>query len=139
MRIVESALPQCNNMSYNKVSNMLHSLGYTSAAGNTYWQGVRASDRILIVADMGQGYAHTFLNGIRVFATNGHGIRLIGTASYSCLFYSSATMRDCTMRVIANFLKGEAKMAHAYVSDSEVSRMATEIYDEAERQTKLLA
>ena len=68
IRVVESALPALSGSSvtYNAQNNIYLTNGYTSAAGNTYFQGIRLSDRIIVKYDIGQGYAHTFLNGVQV-------------------------------------------------------------------------
>ena len=53
-----------SNISYSSVANAFLSKGYTSTAGNTYFNSIRVAEGILIKEDVGQGYAHTFLNGI---------------------------------------------------------------------------
>ena len=67
-RVVDTALPSLSGSSvtYNAQKNIFLTEGYTSAAGNTYFQGIRASDRIAIKYNIGVGYLHTFLNGIEV-------------------------------------------------------------------------
>lgn len=57
-----------SNVSYSEVVNAFLSNGYTSSAGNTYFNSFRAAGGILIKEDIGQGYAHTFLNGIKIYA-----------------------------------------------------------------------
>jgi hypothetical protein len=54
--------------SYSDVANAFLSSGYTSSAGNTYFNSIRVAEGILIKEDVGQGYAHTFLNGIKIFS-----------------------------------------------------------------------
>ena len=56
-----------SNVTYSTSLNVFSSNGYTSAAGNTYFNSFRFADGILIKEDVGEGYAHTFLNGIRIF------------------------------------------------------------------------
>lgn len=71
--LVETALPTLSGsaVTYCAAKNIYLSSGYTSAAGNTYFQGLRLSDRIIINYDFGQGYAYLFLNGIRIYGFNG--------------------------------------------------------------------
>jgi hypothetical protein len=57
-----------SNFSYSEVANAFLSSGYTSAAGNTYFNSIRVAEGILIKEDVGQGYAHTFLNGIKIYS-----------------------------------------------------------------------
>ena len=71
--IAAKALPALSgsSLTYNAEKNVYLTLGYTSAAGNTYYRAIRLSDRLAVYYHIGQGYAHTFLNGITLFAWNG--------------------------------------------------------------------
>ena len=63
--IAAKALPALSgsSLTYNAEKNVYLTLGYTSAAGNTYYRAIRLSDRLAVYYHIGQGYAHTFLNG----------------------------------------------------------------------------
>ena len=76
--IAAKALPALSgsSLTYNAEKNVYLTLGYTSAAGNTYYRAIRLSDRLAVYYHIGQGYAHTFLNGITLFAC--------GKSSVSC-------------------------------------------------------
>ena len=54
--LVEKALPAMSGsqVTYCQRSNIFLSSGYTSAAGNTYFQGIRLSDRIIINYDLSE-------------------------------------------------------------------------------------
>ena len=56
------------NFTYSEAANAFLSTGYTSQAGNTYFNTIRAAEGILIKEDIGEGYAHTFLNGIKIYS-----------------------------------------------------------------------
>ena len=60
--LVSQALPAVSGSSitYNPDRNIFLTTGYTSAAGNTYFQGIHLSNRLAIVYDIGVGYAYTF-------------------------------------------------------------------------------
>ena len=79
--VVDKALPALSGSSvtYNAQNNIFLTNGYTSAAGNTYYQGIRLSDRIIVKYSIGEGYAHTFLNGVEVYGYNGLDKKLIGS------------------------------------------------------------
>lgn len=57
--------------------NIFLTRGYTSRAGNTYYQVIQASERLIVCYDIGEGYKHTFLNGIKIFGWSGRTPRLI--------------------------------------------------------------
>lgn len=71
--IATKALPALSGeqVTYNAAKNVFLSQGYTSAAGNMYYKAIRLSNRLLVYYDLGQGYAHTFLNGIKLFCFDG--------------------------------------------------------------------
>ena len=63
--VVAKALPALSgsSLTYNPEKNVYLTLGYTSTAGNTYYRAIRFSDRLAVFYHIGEGYAHTFLNG----------------------------------------------------------------------------
>ena len=65
--VVAKALPALSgsSLTYNPEKNVYLTLGYTSTAGNTYYRAIRFSDRLAVFYHIGEGYAHTFLNGRR--------------------------------------------------------------------------
>ena len=71
--VAAKALPALSgsSLTYNPEKNVYLTLGYTSTAGNTYYKAIRLSDRLAVYYHIGEGYAHTFLNGITLFAWNG--------------------------------------------------------------------
>lgn len=75
---VKSALPSLgNNITYNQVAKMFLTPGYTSAAGNTYQEGLRLSKYLAINFSIGHGYYYTFLNGIRLYIWDGQKPKLV--------------------------------------------------------------
>lgn len=68
-KVAEIALPALSgsNVTYNAKRNIFLTNGFTSAAGNTNYQGIRVSDRIAVKYSLGDGYCYTFLNGIQVY------------------------------------------------------------------------
>lgn len=81
--IAAKALPALSgsSLTYNAEKNVYLTLGYTSAAGNTYYRAIRLSDRLAVYYHIGQGYAHTFLNGITLFAWNGQKANIMPRSS----------------------------------------------------------
>ena len=71
--IAAKALPALSgsSISYNPEKNVYLTLGYTSAAGNTYYRAIRLSKRLAVYYHIGEGYARTFLNGITLFCWDG--------------------------------------------------------------------
>lgn len=123
--IVAKALPAIaqSNLTYNAAKNLLLSKGYTSKAGNTYFQALRCSEQLAILFDVGEGYKYTFLNGIKLFRWDGQKPRLIAQKQWGgCdyrIFDEGFAEQQCVL-MLANFLKGQAKMLGSGVSESQL-------------------
>ena len=104
--LVEKALPAMSGsqVTYNSQNNIFLSSGYTSAAGNTYYQGIRLSDRIIINYDFGQGYAHLFLNGIRIYGYDGNQKQLISSRSYYSQCFSEQYAKSECQNMVKEYL-----------------------------------
>ncbi|MCQ7926304.1 hypothetical protein NP234_24265, partial [Salmonella enterica] len=78
--LTSKALPALSgsSLTYNEKHNVYLTVGYTSAAGNTYYKALRVSERLGVYYDLGEGYAHTFLNGITLFCWDGRKAVIIG-------------------------------------------------------------
>lgn len=57
-----------SNVNYSQQANAFLSDGFTSAAGNTYFSALRFTEGIVVRENVGQGYLHTFLNGLKIFS-----------------------------------------------------------------------
>ena len=94
-QIIEQVFPTLsgNGLTYNKRNNMYLTSGYTSNAGNTYFNGIQLSDRLIIQYDLGQGYFYLFLNGIKIYCFNGTEKQLISSKTYQNFIYSEYAFR----------------------------------------------
>ena len=89
--VAAKALPALSGSSftYNPEKNVYLTLGYTSAAGNTYYKAIRLSDRLAVYYHIGEGYAHTvsrFSHGTgkrRTSSPRSSGAAVTGDASTS--------------------------------------------------------
>ena len=126
--LVEQTLPAVSGSSvtYNPDRNMFLTMGYTSAAGNTYFQGIHLSHRLAIVFDIGVGYAHTFLNGMKLYCFDGTQKKLIGSRSYCSQFYADEYARKEASSILFEYMKSQAMMIGAYVPDSTLKNFAEE-------------
>ena len=124
--LVNQTLPAVSNSSvtYNADRNMFLTAGYTSAAGNTYFQGIHLSNRLAIVFDIGIGYALTFLNGMKLYCFDGTQKKLIGSRFYSCRCFCDSFARSEATDILYDYLKSQAKLMVSYVSDSQLKEFA---------------
>lgn len=123
--IAAKALPALSgsSLTYNAEKNVYLTLGYTSAAGNTYYKTIRLSDRLAIYYHIGEGYARTFLNGITLFAWNGQKANIIaqkfwGGSNWRC-FNERSAKEECIL-MLKNFLAGQAKAMGSMVADRQL-------------------
>ncbi|MBR6182254.1 MAG: hypothetical protein IKQ77_13720 [Prevotella sp.] len=139
-KLVTQALPTVSErgLTYNADRNMFLTQGYTSLAGNTYFQGIQLTKRLAIVYDIGVGYAHSFLNGIKLYCFDGRQKKLIGQSFYYSQFFTDAFARIESIRMLVEYLKTQAKMLGAYVSDDQLNSYAKEQVTAAATQRHLL-
>ena len=105
---------------YSKERNMFLANAYTSAAGNTYFQGIRLSERIKIKYDFGQGYCYLFLNGIHIYGFDGEKERLLNSRLYHCQgFCESFTKSEC-ISMIKEYMCSHLKLAGASVNNQDI-------------------
>ena len=133
--IAAKALPALSgsSLTYNPEKNVYLTLGYTSAAGNTYYQAVRFSDRLAVYYDIGEGYAHTFLNGIKLFCWDGQKARTIAQKYWGGCDYrifSEQFAKEQSILMLKNFLAGQLKAQGAHVCDQEISMFARNMIEE---------
>lgn len=140
LKVVESYLPALSGstVSYNTLSNMLETQGYTSAAGNTYYQGIRFSERLIINFDLGRGYAYLFLNGIRIYGFNGTEKRLIGSRSYSCCCFCEQWAKEQATEIVYDFIKSQMKLTKTKCYDSQIKKYCRQLVEATSHNMKLL-
>lgn len=142
-RVLESALLALSgsgsSVTYNAQNNIFLTNGYTSSAGNTYYQGIRVSDRIAVKYNIGQGYCHTFLNSIEVYGYDGSKARLIGFRCYSCYFFSENNAKREAVEIVLDYMRGQVKLLGASVNSKQLEEFSEKIVDGAYSQMKRLA
>lgn len=123
--IAAKALPALSgsSLTYNPEKNVYLTLGYTSAAGNTYYRAIRLSDRLAVYYYIGEGYAHTFLNGITLFAWNGQKANIIAQKSWggsNYRYFNERSAMEESILMLRDFLAGQAKAMGSIVSQSQL-------------------
>lgn len=124
--LTDNMLPALSGstVSYCKEHNIYVSQGYTSLAGNTYYQGLRLSDRLIVMYEFGQGWAHLFLNGIRLYCYDGQEKKLISAKSFSCQYFNEVFARNQCVQMLKEFLETQTKMIGAIVQPAQLSSIS---------------
>ena len=137
---VKSALPSLgNNITYNQVAKMFLTPGYTSAAGNTYQEGLRLSKYLAINFSIGHGYYYTFLNGIRLYIWDGQKPKLVKERFFSSYVWSEEGARSETAKMLKEHLASSCRLLGlANPTDSELTRLSEVLVGETAKTTQLI-
>lgn len=114
---------------FSDTANAFLSEGYVSAANNTYFNALRFAEGIIIKEDVGQGYAHTFLNGLRIYSLKDR--VLLADRTYNCCYYSKQTVRNEVQDMLQKLLEQAAHRIENRINSHEVTKVITRILNEA--------
>lgn len=139
IQIASKALPALSgsSLTFNPEKNVYLTLGYTSAAGNTYYQAVRFSDRLAVYYHIGQGYAYTFLNGISLFCWDGQKAKIIGQKfwggnNWKC--FSEKFAREQSILMLKEFLQGQVKALGQHVNEEQIISFARQMIEDTQQK-----
>lgn len=138
-KVVENALPTLsgNSVTYNPAKNIYLTQGYTSAAGNMYYQAIRFSKRLAVYFDIGQGFKYTFLNGIKLFCWDGQKAKLIAQKNwggYNWKIFSECFAKEQSILMLKDFLCGQAKALGNIISDSDLLSFSRQMIEDTEKR-----
>lgn len=117
-----------SSLTYSEQSNAFLSQGYTSQAGNTYFNTLRLMEGILIKEDVGEGYRYTFLNGIKLYDISKN---LLCERSYHCQVYGKSFIASEIKKMIKNLLFESCKKDNISIDANEVESHINKIVDNA--------
>jgi len=137
--IVAKSLPALSgeSITYNAAKNVFLTMGYTSAAGNMYYKAIRLSNRLMVYYDLGQGYIHTFLNGIKLYCFDGQKANLIAQkywGGYDYRIFNEQFAKEQSTLMLKNFLEGQLKIQRAHVSEQETYAFARNMIEETQQK-----
>ena len=125
------------SLTYNAAQNVFLTMGYTSAAGNMYYKAIRLSNRLIVYYDLGQGYIHTFLNGIKLYCFDGQKANLIAQkywGGYDYRIFNEQFAKEQSILMLKNFLEGQLKIQGAHVSERETYTFARNMIEETQQK-----
>lgn len=137
--VAAKALPALSgsSLTYNPEKNVFLTLGYTSTAGNTYYKAIRLSNRLAVYYHIGEGYAHTFLNGITLFAWNGQKANIIaqkfwGGCNYK--YFNEQIAKEESIIMLKNYLAGQVKAMGNFIADSQLLAFSRSMIEETQQK-----
>ena len=127
--IAIKALPALSGeqVRYYAAKNVFLSQGYTSAAGNMYYKVLRLSNRLIVCYELGQGYIHTFLNGIKLYCFDGHKANLIAQKYWnSCDYriFNERFAKEQSVLMLKGYLAEQLMLNGAHVGEQELANFA---------------
>ena len=102
-----------------------------------YYKAIRLSNRLIVYYDLGQGYAYTFLNGIKLFAFDGQKANLIAQKCWGGCDYrifNEQFAKEQSILMLKVFLEGQLRLQGAHVSDQELACFARSMVEETQRK-----
>lgn len=118
-----------SSVTFSEPLNALVGAGYTSMAGNTYFNSLRMSDGLLIKEDIGQGYAYSFLNGLHIYDLRTK--TLICERWFHRNYYSRETAKQDAIEMLIDMLCQVANKENVLLNLQEVRQRVACIVNNA--------
>ena len=136
--LIERALPsKSDKVTFNNTTQMYETERYVSAAGNSYFRGIKLSDRIVLEFCCGDGWMYRFINSIRIYCFNGDEKQLIANRDYYCQFFNADfCYREC-VEMLNDYLNAQAKLVGGIVEDSAILEFSKQLIESTNQ--KLIA
>ncbi|MGN0187504.1 MAG: hypothetical protein ACI392_07160 [Paludibacteraceae bacterium] len=102
---------------------------YESANGNRYYNGVRISNRIVIVEHIGLYHTFTYLDGLDIYMFDGEQRKLIVQEKYDKQFYDVNFIREVSKQALRNYAYSQAAMTGTQISENMINIEVDAIID----------
>ena len=129
---LDSVLPTFGNLKenipvYNEAQRMFISSNYTSAAGHLYYKGIRFSERLVMIEQVGLYHNWTYIDGIELYAFNGTERVLIAKKQFDKVFYNMEFIKEEVNQMLHSYFKSQILLKNENAS--------TEIIEQHTNQT----
>ena len=118
--------PRVNTPIWNESQHMFITDQYTSAAGNTYYLGVRFTDRFVTILHIGLYHNWTYINEVEVYAFDEHERRLVGKTSID-QYYNEDLVRSTTENLLQDYIEGQMKLNGNTVNHEQLECQVKEL------------
>lgn len=120
--------PRVNTPIWNESQQMFITDQYTSAAGNTYYLGVRFCDRFVTILHIGLYHNWTYINEVEVYAFDHQERVLIGKTTLD-KFYDENLVRSATEALLQNYIEGQYKLQGSVFEKKELEEQVKGLVD----------
>ena len=129
--VFDSILPVFGNQRtnlpiWNESQKMFITSEYESASGNRYYQGIRFSERLVIVEKVGLFHTWTYIDGVELYTFDEKKPVLIGKKEYDKQFYNTEFIRHEVSKMLSDYLKSQLKLSDAPINEEQVAIQSKE-------------
>lgn len=119
---LDSVLPTFGNIKenipvYNEAQRMFISSNYTSAAGHLYYKGIRFSERLVMIEQVGLYHNWTYIDGVELYAFNGNERVLIAKKQFNKEFYNMEFIKNEVKQMLQNYFKSQIILKNENASE----------------------
>lgn len=123
--------PRKNTPVWNEDDKMFIYDEYESACGNRYYKGLRFTNRIAIVENIGLHHTWRYIDSIEVYTYNNNSKSLIGSVKYEKTFYNRDTIRLAVESILKQYIQGQLKMQNLQMSNDVIEQEAKKYVEES--------
>jgi hypothetical protein len=128
-RMIDALVPNQGGAMYRSDINAFVTQGYTSEAGNSYFDVIRVSSAVVTKIDVGIGYAHTFCNGISIYSADGSKTLLM-RRYYHNYRPTEAVVRAQMIELTAEYLLDQVEPLQRAAHVQQCNELAASIIDQ---------
>ena len=118
--------PRVNNPIWNESQHMFITNQYTSAAGNTYYLGIRFTDRFVTILHIGLYHNWTYINEVEVYAFDEQERILVGKTSID-QYYDEELVRSTTENLLQDYIEGQMKLNGITINHEQIRCQVKEL------------
>ena len=120
--------PRVKTPIWNESQRMFITDQYVSDAGNTYYLGVRFSDRFVTILHIGLYHSWTYINDVEVYAFDGQERKLIGKTKID-KYYDEDVVRSTTESLLGDYIEGQMKLNRVSINRDKLKADVKRLVD----------
>lgn len=123
--------PRKNTPVWNEDDKMFIFDEYTSSAGHLYYRGLRFTNRIAVVENIGLYHTCKYIDSIEVYTYNNNSKSLIGSVKYEKTFYNRDMIRRAVESIIKQYVQGQLKVQNLQMNEDVIEQEAKKYVEES--------
>ena len=123
--------PRKNTPVWNEDDKMFIYDEYETIGGNRHYKGLRFTNRIAVVENIGLYHTWKYIDSIEVYTYNNQSKSLIGSMKYEKTFYNRDVIRCDVESIIKQYIQGQLKLQNLQMSDDVIEREAKKFVNES--------